>query len=58
MEKAKEILSSTDLTVAEIAYQLGFEHSQSFHKLFKRRTNLLSIWFSSTVPTLTAARPV
>ncbi len=40
IEKAKVALSTTRLTVAEIAYQLGFEHPQSFNKLFKRYTNL------------------
>jgi AraC-like DNA-binding protein len=40
IEKAKDTLSTTRLTVAEIAYQLGFEHPQSFNKLFKRHTNL------------------
>ncbi len=40
IEKAKEILSISTLSVAEIAYQLGFEHPQSFNKLFKRKTNL------------------
>jgi len=40
IEKAKEELSTTDLTVSEIAYKLGFEHSQSFSKLFKNKTNL------------------
>lgn len=40
IEKAKVILSTTRLTIAEIAYQLGFEHPQSFNKLFKRHTNL------------------
>lgn len=40
IEKAKLILSTTGLTIAEIAYQLGFEHPQSFNKLFKRYTNL------------------
>ena len=39
IEKAKEKLSTTDLSVSEIAYELGFEHSQSFSKLFKRKTN-------------------
>lgn len=39
MEKAKEKLSITSLSVAEIAYQLGFEHSQSFSKFFKIKTN-------------------
>ncbi len=38
IEKAKERLSSTDLSVGEIAYELGFEHSQSFSKLFKAKT--------------------
>lgn len=40
IERAKEILSTTRLTIAEIAYQLGFEHPQSFNKIFKRYTNL------------------
>lgn len=40
IEKAKEILSTTQLSIAEIAYQLGFEHPQSFNKLFKRQTSL------------------
>ena len=39
IEKAKEKLSTTELTVSEIAYELGFEHSQSFSKLFKNKTN-------------------
>ncbi|PTB90601.1 AraC family transcriptional regulator, partial [Marivirga lumbricoides] len=39
IEKAKEKLSTTKLTVSEIAYELGFEHSQSFSKLFKTKTN-------------------
>ncbi|CAN1575295.1 DNA-binding transcriptional regulator AraC [Flavobacteriaceae bacterium] len=40
IEKAKLKLTTTDLTVSEIAYTLGFEHSQSFSKLFKTKTNL------------------
>ena len=39
IQKAKEKLSTTDLTVSEIAYELGFEHSQSFSNLFKNKTN-------------------
>ena len=39
IEKAKEKLSTTSLSVSEIAYELGFEHSQSFSKLFKIKTN-------------------
>ncbi|MCF6407776.1 AraC family transcriptional regulator [Chitinophaga filiformis] len=45
IEKAKEILSISDLSVAEIAYRLGFEHPQSFNKLFKRKTNLSPLEF-------------
>lgn len=45
IEKAKEKLSVTDLSVSEIAYGLGFEHSQSFSKLFKAKTNLSPIEF-------------
>ncbi|MEZ2445698.1 helix-turn-helix domain-containing protein [Chitinophaga sp. RCC_12] len=37
MEKAKEKLSTTGLSVSEIAYELGFEHPQSFSKLFKNK---------------------
>ncbi len=40
IEKAKEKLSTTHSTVSEIAYELGFEHSQSFNKLFKTKTKL------------------
>lgn len=39
IEKAKEKLSTTSLSVSEIAYELGFEHPQSFSKLFKAKTN-------------------
>jgi AraC-like DNA-binding protein len=39
LAKAKELLSTTDLSVSEIAYCLGFEHPQSFSKLFKSKTS-------------------
>ncbi|MDR6459374.1 AraC-like DNA-binding protein [Chryseobacterium vietnamense] len=39
IESAKERLSTTSLSVSEIAYELGFEHPQSFSKLFKQKTN-------------------
>jgi AraC-like DNA-binding protein len=45
IEKAKEKLSTTGLSVSEIAYELGFEHSQSFSKLFKTKTNLSPLEF-------------
>ena len=45
IEKAKEKLSTTDLTISEIAFELGFEHIQSFSKLFKNKTNLSPVEF-------------
>lgn len=39
IEQAKERLTATELSVSEIAYQLGFEYSQSFSKLFKSKTS-------------------
>lgn len=39
IEKAKEKLSTTTLSVSEIAFELGFEHPQSFSKLFKTKTH-------------------
>lgn len=37
---AKSKLTTTSLTVSEIAYELGFEHSQSFSRFFKKKTSL------------------
>lgn len=45
IEKAKEKLSATNLSISEIAYELGFEHSQSFSKLFKTKTKLSPLEF-------------
>ena len=45
IERAKEKLSTTDLSVTEIAYDLGFQHLQSFNKLFKSKTNLSPLEF-------------
>ncbi|VXA92606.1 AraC family transcriptional regulator [Flavobacterium sp. 9AF] len=45
IEKAKERLSTTSLSISEIAYELGFEHSQSFNKLFKAKTQLTPMMF-------------
>jgi AraC family transcriptional regulator, transcriptional activator of pobA len=45
IEKAKEQLSTTALSVNEIAYALGFEHAQSFSKLFKTKTKLSPLAF-------------
>lgn len=40
IEKAKEILSTGNPSIAEIAYTLGFEHPQSFKKKFKNKTSI------------------
>jgi len=45
IEQSKDLLSSTSFSVAEIAYKLGFEHPQSFSKLFKTKTNLSPLQF-------------
>ncbi len=43
--KAKEKLSTTELSISEIAFALGFEHSQSFSKLFKSKTHISPVDF-------------
>jgi len=45
VELAKEKLSTTDLSVNEIAYMLGFGHPQTFNKLFKTKTSLSPLQF-------------
>jgi AraC-like DNA-binding protein len=45
IEKAKVKLSTTSLSVSEIAYELGFEHSQSFSKLFKAKVGKSALEF-------------
>ncbi|MGL2965853.1 helix-turn-helix domain-containing protein [Flavobacterium sp. XGLA_31] len=45
IEKAKEYLTATSLSVAEIAYKLGFEQPQSFNKLFKNKTKQTPVQF-------------
>ena len=48
LEKAKERLSTTTLSISEIAYELGFEHPQSFSKLFKAKTNQTPMEFRAS----------
>lgn len=45
IEKAKEYIVNGTFSVSEIGYKLGFEHPQSFNKLFKKKTNLSPIAF-------------
>lgn len=42
---AKEKLSTTELSISEIAFELGFEHSQSFSKLFKAKADVSPLEF-------------
>ncbi len=46
--KAKERLLTTELSVSEIAYELGFEHSQSFNELFKAKTKKSPLEFRAS----------
>lgn len=48
IEKAKEILTTTELSVSEVAFSLGFEYPQSFSKLFKSKTNQTPIEFRNS----------
>ena len=45
IERAKERISTSDLSISEIAYELGFEHLQSFSRLFKAKTQLSPLAF-------------
>lgn len=45
IEKAKEKISTTELSVSEISYVLGFDHPQSFSRLFKAKTGLSPLAF-------------
>lgn len=45
VEKAKEKISTTNLSISEIAYELGFEHPSSFNKMFKSKTQLSPLEF-------------
>jgi AraC family transcriptional activator of pobA len=48
IEKAKEYLTTTNFSVSEVAYHLGFEHSQSFNKLFKKKTSITPLNFKQS----------
>ncbi|MCF0064600.1 helix-turn-helix domain-containing protein [Dyadobacter sp. LJ419] len=48
VEKAKERLSTSNLSVSEIAYELGFEYPQSFSRMFKTKTSLSPLAFRQT----------
>ncbi|MFB6454876.1 helix-turn-helix domain-containing protein [Chitinophaga sp. Hz27] len=45
IEKARELLLNTDLSTAEVAYALGFEHPQSFNRIFKKKMDVSPMEF-------------
>lgn len=45
IEMAKERISTTGLSISEIAYELGFEYPQSFSRMFKAHTGLSPLEF-------------
>lgn len=48
IERSKDLLTNSGLTVSEIAYHLGFEYPQSFSKLFKQKTNISPLEFRTS----------
>lgn len=48
ISKAKEKLTTTNLSISEVAYELGFEHLASFSKLFKAKTNFTPLEFRAS----------
>lgn len=48
IEKAKEYIMKGTFSISEIAYKLGFEHPQSFNKLFKKKTNSTPVEFQQS----------
>jgi AraC-like DNA-binding protein len=47
IEEAKSLLLSTDRSVSEIAYSLGFEYPQYFNKLFKQKIGKTPVEYRS-----------
>ncbi len=45
LEQSKDLLSTTSMSVSEVAYTLGFEHPQSFIKFFRSRSNMTPLKF-------------
>ena len=45
LQLAKEKLSAPDLTISEIAYELGFVYPQSFGKFFRQQTGVSPVEF-------------
>jgi len=52
IEEAKKLLSTSNITVSEISYQLGFEYPNYFSRLFKRKTNLSPTEYRKSVKSI------
>lgn len=48
IERAKDRIAGTDLTMSEIAYELGFEYPQHFGRLFKKQTGMTPNQYRTT----------
>lgn len=48
VERAKELLSTTNLSIKEIAYDLGFEYPQSFSTMFRKNTQQTPLQFRAS----------
>ncbi|AKD54883.1 helix-turn-helix domain-containing protein [Spirosoma radiotolerans] len=49
IERGKELLATTSLSVGEIAFRLGYENPQGFHKLFKAKTQQTPLAFRASL---------
>ncbi len=52
IDKAKEQLKNTNLTISEVSYQLGFEYPNYFSRLFKQKTNLSPTQYRKSVKSI------
>ncbi|KEO71646.1 helix-turn-helix domain-containing protein [Anditalea andensis] len=48
IDRAKELLSTTNLSVKEIAYYLGFSYPQSFSTMFKKNTKKTALQYRTS----------
>lgn len=49
VERAKDLISETDLTMSEIAYELGFQYPQHFGRLFKKQAGITPNLYRKTI---------
>ena len=47
IEEAKNLLVSSNKTVGELAFSLGFEYPQYFSRLFKSKTGMIPLEYRS-----------